>query len=78
MSESIEIVLLFGPDGQAQAAIPKGTTFERAAPALKQFFEELGLGDLPIVMTGEIEQHADHPEQAKVRAATGLRFGQGR
>lgn len=67
MSEQIEIVLVMAPDGQMQAAIPNGTTFERAAPALKKLFAQLGLDGLPVVMLGEPEKHSHGPtERARV------------
>lgn len=70
MAETVEVVLVMGPDGQMQAAIPSGTTFERAAPALKKLFTQLGLDGLPVVMLGEPEQHNHGPEQERVSFGT--------
>lgn len=73
MSEQIEIVLVMSPDGQLQAAIPNGTTYERAAGALKKLFAQLGIDGLPVVMLGEPEQHRHPPEQERVSFGSGVR-----
>lgn len=57
-NESIEILLIQGPDGSLSAGVPGGATFERAGPALKRFFEAIGQ-ELAIVAVSEPEQHLD-------------------
>jgi hypothetical protein len=57
-NESIEIILIQGPDGSLSAGVPAGATFERAGPALQRFFQVIGR-ELPIVAVGEPEKHLD-------------------
>jgi len=57
-AETIEIILIQGPDGSLSAGIPSGTTFEKAGPALKRFFRVIGT-ELPIVGLSEPEKHLD-------------------
>lgn len=67
MTDTIEIILVMAPDGQMQAAVPNGATFEQAAPALKKLFAQLGVDGLPVVLLGEPEKHTHGPtERARV------------
>jgi hypothetical protein len=69
MSDTVEIVLIYGPDGSLQAGIPGGVSFEQAAPALREFMANLKIDKLPVVRIGEeIERHTHGPEGATVRA----------
>lgn len=67
-NESIELVLVFGPNGELQAGVPDGATFEQAAPALKRFLASIGRPDLKIELKGEPESHRDGAEHLHVHA----------
>jgi hypothetical protein len=66
--ETIDVVLIFGPDGSLQAGIPGGTTSERATPALREFMANLKLDKLIASQDGDVERHTHGPEELKVRA----------
>jgi len=59
-NQSIEILLIQGPDGSLSAGIAPGSgvTFEQASAALKSFFAAIGT-ELPIADLGQPEKHID-------------------
>jgi hypothetical protein len=69
MSDTVEIVLIFGPDGSMQAGIPGGIDPERAGPALKRFFEYLKVDGLPVVQLSEPEKHVHGPGAFRARVS---------
>jgi hypothetical protein len=75
MADSIDITFAFAPNGDVQAAVVSGATFEQAAPVLKRLFAELGLDNLPIRLTSEPEAHTHGPDRVKVRAPGSVSFG---
>lgn len=70
-NDTIDIVLIQGPDGSISAGVPSGATFEQAAPVLKKFFQVIGR-ELPIVAVGEPEKHLDD-EQHRTAHRLGAR-----
>lgn len=67
MAESVEIIIVMGPNGEMQAAVPSGVTFEQAAPVLKKLFAQLGIDGLPVVLTSEPERHVHAPKTERAR-----------
>jgi hypothetical protein len=71
MSETLDVTLLFLPDGTVQAICPDGSTFEIAGPALAELLDLIGSDGAPIRRTGEPEKHR---HEAPARKA-GISFG---
>lgn len=66
----LDVVLIFGPDGNVEAVCPDGATFEVAGPALAELLDLLGSDGAPIRRAGEPEKHRDTPAQR-----VGISFG---
>ena len=60
MNQSVEIILIQGPDGSLSAAIApgQGISFEQGAAALERFYATIGQ-EIPIAGQGRPEQHLD-------------------
>jgi len=65
--DTVEIVLIFGPDGSLSAGIPGGIDPELAGPALNRFFADLKVDGLPVVQLSEPEKHIHGPAQFLTR-----------
>jgi len=60
MSDTVEIVLVFAPDGKLTAAVEGGVAPEVADAAIKEFFKNLQVDKAPVAEFSEPERHA-HP-----------------